>query len=296
MHREILQAILDCYPELDVQTLRVIDSGQVNMILIVNESLVFRFPKTASGVNQLLTELAVLRIIQGRLPIAVPEPVYISTLSGLPGKVFAGHPMVSGEPLGKHIEALKALPSTQLDAIADDLADFMHALHGMPVPSDVSARLPNHSVGRKQNISVLRNQVDDSLTARLLPEYASRVFAQFERFLGDSHNFDFAPALRHGDLGPGNVLVDPHTFRLSGVIDFGAAGLDDPATDLGFVLLWGMHLFGASFAERVLARYGADDALRTRAGFFHMAIALTVALGGLESGNQNDLDFGLAAL
>ncbi len=293
MPGDMLRVVRDRYPDLEAQTSRVIDTGQVNAILIVNESLVFRFPRTPAGIGQLRTELTVLQMARGHLPLAVPVPTYFSANTDTPGEVFAGHHMAPGESLGKHAEAIKALPVARLDAIAYGLADFMQAMHSVLIPPD--ARLPDHAAGRRQSVPLLRDQAREKLAAYLPDNRQSRVFAEFERFINDPRSFDFLRALKHGDLGPGNILIDPGSLILSGVIDFGSAGLDDPAADVGFVTLWGAHLFGAPFVERVLARYGADTSLRARAGFFKMAIALTVALAGLENGNTSDLEFGLSA-
>jgi aminoglycoside phosphotransferase (APT) family kinase protein len=43
---------------------------------------------------------------------------------------------------------------------------------------------------------------------------------------------NFPIALRHGDFGTGNVLYDPHSLDLTGVIDFGFSGLGNPAIDI----------------------------------------------------------------
>jgi aminoglycoside phosphotransferase (APT) family kinase protein len=236
--------------------------------------LVFRFPKTQVGIGQLLTELTLLRMVRGHLTLAVPDPVFFNTDTNTVGEVFAGHRMVPGEPLKKHVEILKVIPPAHLNDIADGLADFMRELHSVPIPHD--AHLPVHDSGRQQSVAVLRDQVRGKLAAYLPVDRKSHVFAEFERFINDPRSFDFQRALKHGDLGPGNLLINP-------------------AADVGFVMLWGTHLFGALFAERVLTRYGADESLRARAGFFKMAIALSVALAGLESGNTDDLEFGLSA-
>jgi len=37
--------------------------------------------------------------------------------------------------------------------------------------------------------------------------------------------------LRYGDFGTGNILYDPQTLTISGIIDFGFAGLGDGALD-----------------------------------------------------------------
>ncbi len=52
-------------PELAVRTLRH-DNGQFNDVLIVNDALVFRFPKSPATLVSLSGEVAILRALAGR--------------------------------------------------------------------------------------------------------------------------------------------------------------------------------------------------------------------------------------
>ncbi|MGV9883410.1 phosphotransferase [Streptomyces sp. NPDC003006] len=85
-----------------------------------------------------------------------------------------------------------------------------------------------------------------------------------------------APAWRgpgvwvHGDLQPGNVLVD--RGRLSAVIDFECMGVGDPAVDL--IAAW--YLMDAEAREAFRAALGpaADDAMWARGRGWALTIAL----------------------
>ena len=56
----------------------------------------------------------------------------------------------------------------------------------------------------------------------------------------------------HGDFGPGNLIVDPTSGRLSGIVDWGNAAIGDPALDFVPLVLWR----GWEFAQAVVAAYG----------------------------------------
>jgi aminoglycoside phosphotransferase (APT) family kinase protein len=73
----------------------------------------------------------------------------------------------------------------------------------------------------------------------------------FARFFRHVNRFDFDPVLRHGDLGPGNILFDPDNRELSGIIDFGSASLGDPAQDIGGLLT----SYGQPFIDQILHRH-----------------------------------------
>ncbi|MDP8947241.1 MAG: phosphotransferase, partial [Actinomycetota bacterium] len=67
-----------------------------------------------------------------------------------------------------------------------------------------------------------------------------------------------SPVWFHGDLLPGNLLVEGG--RLSAVIDFGGLGVGDPACDL--MIAWG--LFSGESREVFRAALAVDDATWVR--------------------------------
>jgi aminoglycoside 2''-phosphotransferase len=64
------------------------------------------------------------------------------------------------------------------------------------------------------------------------------------------------------------------------VIDFGVAGLGDPATDVGSLL----QTYGASFVAQLQAAYPEVERLLRRARFYAQAIELEWVLLGLKRG------------
>ena len=61
----LLQRIQGLYPDLGTATVRLIDEGAFNDLLVVDETYIFRFPRSADGVQRLGSELIVLRALQG---------------------------------------------------------------------------------------------------------------------------------------------------------------------------------------------------------------------------------------
>jgi aminoglycoside 2''-phosphotransferase len=64
------------------------------------------------------------------------------------------------------------------------------------------------------------------------------------------------------------------------VIDFGTAGLGDPATDLGGLL----QIYGEPFVRRMLGIYPEAEALLPRARFYAEAIELQWVMLGITRG------------
>lgn len=74
--------------------------------------------------------------------------------------------------------------------------------------------------------------------------------------LGQEAWDDYDGSLRfiHGDFSPDNLMVDPLTGRLAGVIDWGNAAIGDPALDFVPLVLWR----GWAFARGVMSAYGLE--------------------------------------
>ena len=92
--------------------------------------------------------------------------------------------------------------------------------------------------------------------------------------LGQEAWDDYQGPLRfiHGDFSPDNLMVDPVSGRLTGVIDWGNAAIGDPALDFVPLVLWR----GWDFARDVAAAYRlpAGDDLMDRVRFHAQVQAL----------------------
>lgn len=78
----------------------------------------------------------------------------------------------------------------------------------------------------------------------------------------------------HGDLCLDNVLVDPETLTLTGIIDVDRGGVADRWLDLSIALynigaddVWG---YGPAHAERFLRRYGMTSIEQSKLKFFQL--------------------------
>jgi aminoglycoside 2''-phosphotransferase len=253
--------------------------------------LVFRFPRSADGVQRLQVELTALDTIKGGVSLPVPDPAFVGKDTQTPGKAFLGYQKVPGEPLSDHVDALRAGPA--FEQVAAQLATFVRELHA--VPTNAVQGLPIHDEVRREQLPVLHEQIREDLYPRMRPDARDQVTGEFERFSSDRQSLTYARAIKHGDLTPGNVLVDPQDLRVSGIIDFGSAGLDDPAVDLGVVAFWGAATFGDGFVERFLDTYAIAEPLLGRVRFYRVMIALSVGLEGLLGEDRETFDFAMAS-
>jgi aminoglycoside phosphotransferase (APT) family kinase protein len=106
--------------------------------------------------------------------------------------------------------------------------------------------LANRDASTREAIAALQGEIDtDAATAA------------WEKAL-EAPDWGRPPVWLHGDLLPGNVLVEDG--RVSAVIDFGSFAVGDPACDT--MIAW--SLFSGKSRERYRAALGVDDATWAR--------------------------------
>ncbi|NIV40423.1 MAG: phosphotransferase, partial [Anaerolineae bacterium] len=136
-----LQSIRAACPDLDVVSARLNTQGQNSDVVVVNGEWIYRFPKYPHVLENLRTETAILEGVRGRLPLRVPDPVYLN-LEQPVGQAFAGYHMIPGEPLWRN--TFRALEGREVvRGLADQVAGFLKALHRVPVEG-LGIELPLH--------------------------------------------------------------------------------------------------------------------------------------------------------
>lgn len=287
-----IQAIRQQYPDLTLADPELDDGGQYNHVLIARiddgEPVIFRFPRAPGVASQLAVETALLRALQGRLPLPIPNPLYADLAAAPDGPLFVGYRRIPGRQVSLHtLEEGYDAPNVQ--RLADQLAGFLRALHGTP-PDVLPAELPDW--GGQDAWADFYERVQEELFDEMRPEAQREVSRHFEHFLAVPAHFDYVPTLIHGDFGPGNLLFDADVPTFTGVIDFGSAGWGDPAVD--FAAVYGFRGRGEAFMRRMLRLYPTMEAAMPRIRFYAGTFALQEALYGAEHNDPGSLKRGLA--
>lgn len=285
------RAILARYPDLPIDAARLARGGQYNDILRVNDDLIFRFPRFPAGVAKLQTELAILDGIRPFVTLPTPHATYRSFAPPEVGAVFAGYRLLPGEPLLR--ETVAALDPAATRAVAAQLAAFLRELHAIPHREVIGGPLPLGGDVAATDWRAGWRDLHARIVARVFPEIdaaaRARIAAHFLPYLDDDANFAFDLTLIHGDFGTGNILFDREAGAIGGVIDFGSAGLGDPACDLAAMLT-----YGEPFARQILATYPALAPALPRARFYRGTFAAQEALYGIEHDDPAAFAAGIA--
>ncbi|MGW8747688.1 aminoglycoside phosphotransferase family protein [Streptomyces sp. NPDC055794] len=217
--------------------------GTVNAMYRLGGDMVVRLPLLEGGVADVTAERHWLPRLSPLLPAALPEVLGHGEPAGgypWPWSVYRWLP-------GKIPEA-GAL--TDPVALAGDLAEFVSAMRTVSLPDAPGA----HRSGPLATLDAATRAALEEL--RGLPEEdvdCDALAAVWQDALR-APAWDGPPVWLHADLMPGNLLVKGG--RLTAVIDFGCAGVGDPACDL--FPAW--NLLPAGAREVFRETLGVDDA------------------------------------
>lgn len=246
---QVRRLIAEQFPEWRSLAVRPVEiDGWDNRTFHLGDEYTVRLPSGPGYASQVHKEIRILPIVAAGVSLPVPEIVGV----GVPG---AGYPFswtvrrwIDGTPA-------RDVPSLDRDLFARDIARFLHELWAIDTVGGPTAG--EHSAGRGAPLQQWDEQVRSALDA-----LGPRVDATRARELWDDalHATDHhEPRWFHGDVAVGNLLT--RGGRLSAVIDFGCAGVGDPACDL--VIAW--TLLDPAGRDAFRRAIDIDDAMWARA-------------------------------
>ena len=274
-------------PDVQVETAELNDTGQYSAVVIVNNALVFRFTCYEEYLDLLENEATVLEGIQGRLPLPTPKPIYKIFEPLEVGKAFIGYERIPGEPLWR--ETVQSITDDSvLDRLAGQVGAFLKALHQIPA-SAIKAEL--QYVDTPELYRDMYERIQAKLYSHMRPDAREQVTTHFENYLNQTGNYAFTPTLRHGDFGTINLLYDAEAQELTGVLDFGGAGLGDPAVDCAGI--YSTAGYGEAFLRRCQVTYPEIEGMMERVRFHFGTFALEEALFGAEHDDREAFQAGM---
>jgi aminoglycoside 2''-phosphotransferase len=262
-----LERIHEVMPHLEVSTIRVGEDGLVNHVLIVNEELVFRFPRSEAGRSVLEREARHLDLIRRHLSLRVPELVHQAPTCLV-------YRFIPGVPLSR--SELMALDPRGRAEILAQLGTFLRELHAIPPPADGAG---GNGGAARQESERLFGELERELLPHMMAWARTWAREHFRPVLDGRLDLGYRPALVHGDIAPYHLCYDPGTRRLVGVIDFGDAGPGDPAVDLGSVI----NAYGESQLWEMRSVYPELESSIERARFYAGTLELRWGLAAIRS-------------
>ena len=287
MKNNFIENIQSVYSDLSIEDFYPNDIGQNNNVLIVNGSLVFRFPKYKNGIIQLRKETEILQYIKGIISIPIPNPIYQYFEELEPGKAFTGYKLIDGVPLW--MESLRGIKDIELvKGVATQLVSFLVELHSIS-KEKANRELKLEVRNPLEEMNNLYGKIRNNLFTFMRKEAQKEISHSFETFLYGEAFSKLDITLIHGDFGASNILWNPETSRISGIIDFGGSGLGDPAYDFAGIL----SSYGRDFFDMCISLYPGGSEISERVNFYKSTFALQEALHGIENNDKQAFENGI---
>jgi aminoglycoside 2''-phosphotransferase len=122
--------------------------------------------------------------------------------------------------------------------LATQITGFLKELHSIRVRGNGLRSVPRYS--QEEWIKSTRLQYN-KIRRITYPLLEPKLRAQSEEFwrelLADLAEASFRPTLIHGDLGTENMLIDPTSAKLTGILDWGYTQVSDPALEFAHLFL-----------------------------------------------------------
>ncbi len=277
------------YPGLirDGQTITAVEDGWDSLVLDIDDTYIFRFPRRIETIAGYKKEAALLPALVKVLSCQVPRFEFICLEDMDPSRCFVGYRKIHGIQLSVEIAALPLL--------ARELANFLDELHSFPRNQAEKLTLSRSDVPQwKQTYQDFYSWVQANVYPMVEKPARLKIAALWESFLSQEINFEFEPVLIHRDLCGDHILCNARSPFLSGVIDWEDAMLGDPAFD--FVGL--LYIGGQNFLERVLGDYhgAVDETFLNRIAFYLAAIPFHQIRFGLQTGDESHVHEGLSSM
>lgn len=282
-----LQLIKEQFPELEPKHIRLLGAGWDNTAFVIDEELIFRFPRRQIALPFLEAEWCALPKLAPRLPLPVPVPKWKGSPTPSFSWPFIGYRMIPG-----FTACCANLLEDERVFLAESIAQFLATLHGTPKSEISKCHIPGDNQSRIDG-TLLTNQIKKTFA-----ELSLLGLLENEKQLQDVVQSlqHFRPPVNafvvHGDFYVRHLLVDKN-HHLVGVIDWGDIHLGDPAIDLAIA-----HSFLPPQAhESFIKAYGeiSDDtwALAKLRAIYSSTL---LVLFGYHSNDPNIMREGLRSL
>lgn len=268
------EKIKKIFPHLEIKSVRANTDGLINEVFIVNEDLVFRFPKNNDYGKKLLTnETKVIELIRKYVEIPVPHFEYKSDDTVV-------YRFIKGNALRR--KDISKLNDKEQAQIAERLAEFLKQFHNIPMSEIEQAGIAQSDVNRsREKWLKLFEDVKKDLFPLMMPHVRESIEEHFTAITSDKDFMNYTPKLINGDFVPYHIIFDRETKQINGIIDFGTAGTGDPAADFACII----YNYGESFLKKMKPVYPEISKAIDRARFWSGTLPLQWALSGFNTKN-----------
>jgi aminoglycoside 2''-phosphotransferase len=192
--------------------------GSDHSVLEINHTWMCKSSTTQEGIALLEREVKALNLLQGKIDVAIPVPVHYEDN-------FLVYKKISGSPLIPY--AFARYGNKQRSKLMLEVAQFLTQLHKALTPEEITSLNLTQSdwPWSLEKLQAHRHYLADN-------KDLADVFDIIMSIYQEEMVVSFQPTLIHNDMSFKNIIVDPLTGQLRGIIDFTDIAFDDPQLDL----------------------------------------------------------------
>lgn len=220
--------------EVDIQ-------GHDNRTFRMGLNMLIRLPSAERYAAKVDVEHHWLPILAKHLSIQIPTPIY----KGLSTKTYPWNWSIYRWIEGQSLNQIKNFDNK--NQLANDLADFLIELQKTP-PFKTAPRPGPHNFFRGASPKIYEQEALSEIQ-KLRPTLQKYALEIWE--LATTSPQKQNDVWLHGDLAVGNILINPKTKRLCGIIDFGGMAVGDPACDLTMFWTFFEHSSAEIFKQKL---------------------------------------------
>ena len=257
------------FPQIKWKKYRILSHGWDYIVIVLDEKIIFRFPKNKRGRGELKNEARLLDYLKKKIRVGIPEYIFIAK-----NKSFAGYNLLKGQELKP--SQFKRFAISKKEKFAKQIANFLTSLHSTPklAISRFNVRTENF----RKDYMKLSHNTQKFLFPRLNKKERQIIQGYLNELKATLDHSDYRNTLVHNDLTWEHILWDNKKSQVN-IIDFGDRKFGDPASD--FAGLWE---FGSKLIKRVYELYRGkkDDKFLYRSQLYFKRIPLFIMKGALD--------------
>ncbi len=282
------ETVLKNFPNLQIEQISKLGEGWMSRAYLINNKLVFRFPKGKSGADDTEKEIKVLPLLKKYITLSIPELIYVGTQDN--GYPFVGYKILPGEPMDEQL--FDSLAAETNNILAIQIAEFINQIRSFHV--DLLKGLKVREDDFYQEYLNLFKEVQHKAFPIVNKQIQNYLTFRFTSYLENKHHFFYTPKLLHSDLSLDHLLFDKNRQELTGIIDFGDMRIGDP--DYEYVYL--LEECGEEFTKKVMENRQEENCLIKieKVSFFLTADNVRLLLEGIKRNSSEMVDESMEAI
>lgn len=229
----VYQAVQTHIPIIRESEIRFLYHGTHN-VYDVKDEYIFRFPGTIFSCEErkqlVQRETTLLRALKPHLSVRIPDPKFVDAASENP---HMGYRKLPGASLHRFFDNTSVEKKRHL---GETLGHFLGQLHDLNLDELTEGEIESSFSpgGDRDDHRCFFERIQKEVYPNLSESQKEWTEILFHDFLDCDENFDYDPGLVHCDFDTTNILVNPSTLEVTGIIDFEETRMYDPAADFLF--------------------------------------------------------------